>query len=268
MTYPIILEKPQKHDNIEFYPLTEIQDTMADNFTQPTSTYGTAAGMSRATFDAGLRAHMQRVYSYMAGGLGLTGLVAWAVANVPALYNAIFGTPLAWVAMLAPLGFVFFMSMRAHRVSASTLLTMFWVFSGVMGLSMATIFVAFTNADVARAFFITGAMFGGMSLYGYTTKRDLTGMGSFLMMGLFGLILASLVNLFVASSALQFAVSVAGVIIFTGLTAWDTQRIKEQYAEGFGVEANQKLAVMGALSLYLNFINLFQMLLSLGGNRR
>ncbi len=241
---------------------------MADNF-NPSTTYGSAAGTSRATFDAGLRTHMQRVYGYMAGGLGLTGLVAWAVANVPALYNTIFGTPLAYVAMLAPLGFVFFMSLRAHRMAASTLLTTFWAFSGVMGLSMATIFVAYTNADIARAFFITGAMFGGMSLYGYTTKRDLTGMGSFLMMGLFGLIIASVVNIFVASSALQFAVSILGVIIFTGLTAWDTQRIKEQYAEGFGVEANQKLAVMGALSLYLNFINLFQMLLSLtSGNRR
>lgn len=239
---------------------------MTDQYSQ--TTFGAAASMSRATFDAGLRAHMMRVYNYMMGGLAITGATSFAVANIPALYNAIFGTPLAFLVMLSPLAFIFFMGFRAHRTSASTLQTMFWAFCGVMGLSMATIFVAYAGADIARAFFITAAMFGGTSLYGYTTRRDLTGVGSFMVMGMIGLLIASLVNIFLASSALQFAVSVASVIIFTGLTAWDTQRIKEQYAEGYGIEANQKLAVMGALSLYLNFINLFQSILALTSDRR
>ena len=224
--------------------------------------------IDRATFDAGLRTHMLRIYNYMMAGLAITGAVAFGVANVPALYNAIFGTPLSFVAMLAPLGFMFFFQYKTTRAPASTLQTLFWVFCGLMGLSMATIFVAFTGADIARAFFITAAMFGATSLYGYTTRKDLTGMGTFMMMGLFGLLIASVVNIFLASSALQWAVSVAGVVIFTGLTAWDTQRIKAQYAEEFGTETNSKMAVLGALSLYLNFINMFQMILSLmrGGN--
>ncbi|MGE3770398.1 MAG: Bax inhibitor-1 family protein [Bdellovibrionales bacterium] len=230
---------------------------------------GTATrAIDRATFDAGLRQHMLRVYNFMGLGLALTGAVAFATANIPALYNLIFGSPLMWLVMLAPLGFIFYFSYNFHRASASKLQTLFWVFCGLMGLSMASIFVVFTGADIARAFFITAAMFGGTSLYGYTTKRDLTGMGAFMAMGLIGLIIASLVNIFLASSALQWAVSVAGVVIFTGLAAYDTQRIKEQYSEGHGVEANTKLAVMGALSLYLDFINLFQMLLSLLGGRR
>ena len=184
---------------------------MADNYPQTTyAPSGSAVGINRATFDAGLRAHMQRVYSLMAGGLALTGGTAWLVAHVPALFNTIFGTPLAWVVMLAPLGFVFFMSARANRMTASGLTGVFWGFSAVMGLSMASIFIAFAQADIARAFFVTAAMFAGMSLYGYTTKRDLTGVGSFLVMGLFGLMIAALVNLFVHSSALQFAVSIIG----------------------------------------------------------
>lgn len=239
---------------------------MNDNLS--TQSYGAAAGLSRATFDVGLRAHMMRVYNYMTAGLALTGLLAWAVAHVPSLYAAIFGTPLAFLVMLAPLGFIFFMSMRFNRMSIGSLQTAFFSFCGLMGLSLATIFVAYANADIARAFFITAATFGGMSLYGYTTKRDLTGFGSFLFMGLLGMLVASVVNIFIASSALQFAVSVAGVLIFTGLTAYDTQRIKEQYAEGYGVENNNKLAVMSALSLYLNFINLFQLILQLTSNRR
>jgi hypothetical protein len=223
--------------------------------------------IDRATFDAGLRAHMLRVYNFMGLGLALTGAVAFAVANIAPLYNLIFGTPLAFVAMLAPLGFLFFFSFKMNSASASTIQTLFWVFCGLMGVSMATIFVAFAGADIARAFFITGAMFGATSLWGYTTRRDLTGMGAFMMMGVIGLVIAGLVNLFLQSSALQWAVSMASVVIFTGLTAWDTQRIKEQYAESYGIEANTKLAVMGALSLYLNFINLFQAILSLLGRR-
>jgi FtsH-binding integral membrane protein len=233
-------------------------------FNQATAT---PRAIDRATFDAGLRAHMLRVYNFMGLGLALTGAVAFAVANIAPLYSLIFQTPLAFVAMLAPLGFLFFFSFKVNSASASTVQTLFWVFCGLMGLSMATIFVAYAGADIARAFFITGAMFGATSLWGYTTRRDLTGMGAFMMMGLLGLIIASLVNLFMQSSALQWAVSMASVVIFTGLTAWDTQRIKEQYAESYGVEANTKLAVMGALSLYLNFINLFQAILSLLGRR-
>ncbi|MGQ9368565.1 Bax inhibitor-1/YccA family protein [Azospirillum sp. ST 5-10] len=218
-------------------------------------------------FDEGLRRHMLRVYNFMVLGLALTGVVAFVVASTPALYVPIFTTPLKWVVMLAPLAFVMVLSWRFDRMSASGLQALFWTFCGVMGLSMASIFLVFTGASVARVFFITAAMFAAMSLWGYTTKADLSKMGSFLIMGLIGIVIASLVNIFVGSSALQFAISVIGVIVFTGLTAYDTQTIKESYAEHYGEEANTKLAVMGALSLYLNFINLFQMLLQLMGQR-
>jgi FtsH-binding integral membrane protein len=222
---------------------------------------------SQAEFDEGLRRHMLQVYNYMMLGLALTGIVAYVVGTTPALYAPIFGTPLKWVVMLAPLAFVFFFSFRIQSMSASTAQLTFWIFCAVMGLSMASIFLVFTGASIARVFFITAGMFGAASLYGYTTKADLTKFGSFLFMGLIGIIIASLVNLFVGSSAIQFAVSVIGVIVFTGLAAYDTQMIKETYAENAGIEQNSKLAVFGALSLYLSFINLFQMLLSLFGAR-
>ncbi len=225
------------------------------------------AGSDRVSFDMGLRTHMQRVFNYMGGGLALTGLLAYVVANT-ALANVIYGTPLRWVAMLAPLAFIMYMNIKMQTVSAARLRMVFWFFCAAMGLSMGSIFLVFSNASVARAFFITAATFGAMSLWGYTTKKDLTAMGSFLLMGLFGLMIASLVNLFLLSSGLQWIVSVAGVLIFTGLTAWDVQRIKQTYAAGWGDEANDKLAVFGALSLYLNFINLFQFILSLTGDRR
>ncbi|WP_429649168.1 Bax inhibitor-1/YccA family protein [Skermanella aerolata] len=211
---------------------------------------------------------MLRVYNYMTSGLILTGLVAYLTASVPAFFNAVFGTPLVWLVMLAPLGFVFFLSFRIHAISAAKAQMLFWSFSLVMGLSLASIFVVFTGASIARVFFITAGMFAATSLYGYTTKRDLARLGSFLVMGLFGIVIASLVNLFIGSSALHFAVSVIGVVVFTGLAASDTQRIKEMYAEGYGTEANSKLAIMGALSLYLNFLNLFLMLLHLFGVQR
>ena len=222
------------------------------------------------SIDAGLRQHMLRVYNYMASGLVLTGIVAYVVANTPSVFNAIFGTPLAWVVMLAPLGFVFFLSLRLDRIKASTAQALFWAFAAVMGLSMATIFVAFTGASVARVFFITAGTFAAMSLYGYTTRRSLANIGSFLFMGLIGIIIASLVNIFVASSALHFAISVIGVIVFVGLTAWDTQSIKEEYysVQYAGGEVAGKTAIMGALRLYLDFINLFIMLLQLLGARR
>ncbi|MBN9530671.1 MAG: Bax inhibitor-1/YccA family protein [Alphaproteobacteria bacterium] len=226
-----------------------------------------AAGTDRALFDEGLRRHMLRVYNYMGLGLALTGLVAFVVGTTPALFVPIFSTPLKWVVMLAPLAFVFFLSFRIHAISAATAQTLFWVFCAVMGLSLASVFLIYTGVSIARTFFITAVMFGATSLYGYTTKRDLSKMGSFLMMGLIGIVIASLVNIFLGSTMLQFVISVIGVIVFTGLTAYDTQSIKEQYAENYDAESTQKMAVFGALSLYLNFINLFQILLSFTGQR-
>jgi hypothetical protein len=226
-----------------------------------------SAAASAAQFDMGLRQHMLRVYNYMGLGLALTGVVALLVASTPALYGPIFGTPLKWVVMLAPLAFVFFFSFRIERMSASTAQLTFWLFCATMGLSLASIFLVFTGASIARTFFIAAAMFGATSLYGYTTRRDLAQFGSFLMMGLIGIVIASLVNIFLGSTGLQFVISIIGVLIFTGLTAWDTQNIKEQYAENFEAETRTKLAVFGALSLYLNFINIFQLLLNLTGQR-
>ncbi|EKF57471.1 Bax inhibitor-1/YccA family protein [Allorhizobium sp. NPDC080224] len=228
--------------------------------------YG-AQAQSAALFDEGLRKHMLRVYNYMGLGLVITGIVAFVVSQTPALYVPIFSTPLKWVVMLAPLAFVFFFSFRIHAMSAATAQLTFWAFAAVMGLSLSSVFLVFTGTSIARTFFITATMFGAMSLYGYTTKRDLAQFGSFLVMGLIGVIIASIVNIFLGSSALQFAISVIGVFVFVGLTAWDTQNIKQQYAENFDQESQQKLAVFGALSLYLNFVNLFQLLLSLTGQR-
>ena len=224
-------------------------------------------GQATEVFDAGLRAHMLRVYNYMASGLALTGIVAYAAAY-SGLYAQLAATPLIWVVMLAPLGFIFFLSFKIQTMRASTAQTLFWAFAGIMGLSMAFIFLAFTGASIARVFFITAGTFAAMSLWGYTTKRDLTGMGSFLFMGLIGIILASIVNMFIASSALHFAISAIGVIIFVGLTAYDTQKIKNEYAEWHDSETSSKLAIMGALRLYLDFINLFMLLLHFFGDRR
>jgi len=232
--------------------------------------YRTSTGFgqqSAALFDEGLRQHMLRVYNYMAIGLVMTGVVAFTVASVPALYVPIFSSPLKWVVMLAPLAFVLFFSFRIQSMSASAAQTMFWAFCAVMGLSLASVFLVFTGTSIARTFFIAATMFGAMSLYGYTTKTDLTKFSSFLIMGLIGVIIAALVNLFLQSSALQFAISVIGIFVFLGLTAWDTQSIKEQYAENFDSESRQKMAVFGALSLYLNFVNIFQLLLHFTGER-
>ena len=218
--------------------------------------------------DEGLRSYLLQVYNYMGLGLAITGVVAFLVAATPALYEPIFTTPLKWVVMLAPLGFVFFLGAKIQTMSVSAAQITFWAFAAVMGLSMASIFLVFTGASIARVFFITAAMFGAMSLYGYTTKRDLSGWGSFLFMGLIGIIIAALVNIFLASAALQFAVSVIGVLVFTGLTAYDTQRIKEMYYELDAADVATRTAIMGALSLYLNFINMFMMLLHLFGTTR
>jgi len=230
--------------------------------------YRTAyARTDAALFDEGLRQHMLRVYNYMGLGLVLTGVVAFVVASTPALYVPIFSTPLKWVVMLAPLAFVMFFSFRIQSMSAGAAQGLFWAFCAVMGLSLASVFLVFTGTSIARTFFIAATMFGATSLYGYTTKRDLTQFSSFLIMGLIGVIIAGLVNLFIGSSALQFAISVIGIIVFIGLTAWDTQTIKEQYAENFDADSKQKLAVFGAFSLYLNFVNIFQLLLQFTGQR-
>jgi FtsH-binding integral membrane protein len=230
--------------------------------------YMTPAQAEAAQIDVGLRQYMLRVYNTMAGGLALTGLVAFLVASSPAAVQLLFGTPLKWVVMLAPIALVFFFSFKIESLKASTAQTIFWVYAGVMGASLATVFLVFTGASVARTFFVTAAAFAGLSLYGYTTKRDLSAFGTFLVMGLIGLIIASIVNIFLASSMLQFVISAAGVLIFAGLTAWDTQKIKEMYWEADGYEVASKKAIMGALTLYLDFINLFMFLLQFLGVRR
>lgn len=229
----------------------------------------TGPGVSvAAAFDAGLRRHMLGIYNHMGLGLIVTGLTASAVASTPALYQPIFGTPLKWLAIFAPLAFVLFISFRVERMSAASLRTAFLAFSAVMGVSMASIFLVFTGTSIAQTFFIAAAMFLAMSLWGYTTGRDLSRWSTFLLMGLIGVIGASIVNLFLGSSTLQLVVSIAGVIVFTGLTAWDTQRAKSDYLAYAGTEHREKLAVMSALSLYLNLVNLFQLLLAFTGQRQ
>jgi FtsH-binding integral membrane protein len=220
-----------------------------------------------AQIDAGLRVHMQRVYGYMAGGLALTGIVAYAAA-VSGFYQAIAETGWIWIVILAPLGFVLALSFGIERMNAGTAMAMFWIYAAVMGLSLGGIFLVYTGTSIARVFFITAATFGAMSLYGYTTRSDLSGFGSFLFMGLIGIVIASIVNIFIGSSALQFAISIIGVIVFVGLTAYDTQRIKMMYLESDTAEIAGKKAVTGALALYLDFINLFMLLLQLFGQRR
>ena len=229
--------------------------------------YDPRIGAPPSAIDAGLRAYMLRVYNYMAGGLAVTGIVAYAAAS-SGFYQAIAGTPLIWLVMLAPLGFVLVLSFGIQHMSAGTAAVLFWIYAAVMGLSLGSIFLVFTGASIARVFFITAATYGAMSVYGYTTRTDLSGFGSFLMMGLIGIVIASLVNLFLKSDGLQFAISIIGVLVFVGLTAYDTQRIKAMYLESDTDEAEGKKAILGALSLYLDFINLFMMLLQLFGARR
>jgi len=221
------------------------------------------------TLDKGLQSYMYKVYNVMGLGLAVTGFVAFAVASVPSLFNLIFGTPLAFVAMFAPLAFLWFgfTPSKIANYPSEKLQGTFILFSAVMGVSMAALFHIFTGESIARVFFITAATFSATSIYGYTAKKDLTGVASFLFMGLMGIFIASLVNIFMHSAAIQFVVSVVGVLVFTGLTAFETQRLKFVYRAG-QTENNNKMAVVGALNLYLNFINLFQMLLHFLGNRR
>lgn len=227
----------------------------------------TAASGAQARFDEGLRSYMLGIYKNMGIGLALTGLVALGVSMTPALVALIFGTPLKWVAMLAPLAFIFFFTFRIDRMSTAGARTAFYAFAAVMGVSMASIFLVFTGTSIAMAFFTAAAMFAGLSLIGYTTNRDLSGMGTFLFVGLIAVIGASLINLFIGSSVLQMVLSVVGVMVFAGLTAWDTQRLKSEYLAYGRSEAADKMAIMGALSLYLNLINMFQLLLNLMGER-
>ena len=222
------------------------------------------------TIDEGLRAHMSRVYNMMAIGLVLTGVLAYAVGTSEELLRIYMGNSLIyWTVILAPLGIVFFglTPGRVRRMSIGAVAALYLTLTGLFGISLSTIFLVYSTESIARVFFITAGMFSATSIYGYTTKKDLTSMGSFMFMGLIGIIIATLVNFFMQSSALHFAISVIGVIVFTGLTAWDTQRIKETYHASYGQDSLTKMAIMGALSLYLDFINLFIMLLRLFGGR-
>jgi FtsH-binding integral membrane protein len=218
--------------------------------------------------DVGLRNYMLRIYNYMASALALTGVVAYVFAGYLETNRALVHSPVMWLIILAPFGLVMLLSFGINRLSAAAAQGIFWLYAGLMGLSMSTIFLTYTGSSIARVFFITAGTFAAMSLYGYTTKRDLSQIGSFLFMGLIGIVIASLVNMFLVSSALQFAICVIGVIVFVGLTAWDTQSIKEMYYEGDGSEIAAKKSVMGALRLYLDFVNLFMMLIQLLGVRR
>ena len=244
--------------------------------------YGQTVGRAdAAVIDEGLRAYMIRVYNYMASGVAITGIVAYAVyamsvvtgadgtiTGLTSFGNLMYASAFKWVVIFAPLAMVFFLSLRIENMSVGTAQGLFWLFSALMGASISSIFLVYAGESIARVFFITAAAFGALSLWGYTTKKDISGWGSFLFMGLIGIILASLVNLFIGSTALQFAVSVIGVLVFAGLTAYDTQQIKEMYSvQDDGTVAGKK-AVMGALRLYLDFINLFMMMLQLFGDRR
>ncbi|MGD9738511.1 MAG: Bax inhibitor-1/YccA family protein [Bauldia sp.] len=259
------------------------------NYENP-SRYRTAVPTTAGAIDEGLRSYMLRVYNYMGIGLAITGVVAYviyslAVGTTPnpayadgaaigdglyltSLGATLYGSALMWVVALAPLALVFFISFRIHTLSVGAAQVTFWVFAALMGASLSSIFLVYTHESIVQVFFITAAMFGAMSLWGYTTKRDLTGMGSFLFMGLIGVVIAMIVNLFLQSSALGFAISVIGVLVFVGLTAYDTQKIKEAYVANDDGTMMGRKAIMGALTLYLDFINLFLMLLRLFGQNR
>jgi uncharacterized protein len=237
------------------------------------SGFGASAGLngqveSRSGYDLGLRRHMLGIYNYMTSGVLLTGIVALLFAQ-SGLAEQLFvnGGILKWVVMLAPLGFVFAISGGAQRFSQTTLQILFWSFAAVMGMSLSYIFLVYTGASIATTFFATAGAFAGLSLFGYTTKKDLSGLGSFLVMGVIGLIIASVLNIFIGSEPLHYAISFIGVLIFAGLTAYDTQTLKNQYYAVAGTDFAGKAMVLGALTLYLDFINMFQFLLSFMGNR-
>jgi uncharacterized protein len=244
------------------------------NDPQPTQTgFGTSPSLNggalgrAGVYDMGLRKHMLAIYNYMASGVLLSGIVALLFAQ-SGMAAQVMATPLKWLIILAPLGFVFGMSFGLNRMQTSTLQAMFWGFCVAMGLSMSTIFLVYTGASIATTFFATAGAFAGLSLVGYTTRKDLSAMGSFMTMGLIGILIAMVINMFLQSSGLQLAISILGVLIFAGLTAYDTQRLKNEYAMLAGTEFAGKAVVMGALSLYLDFINMFQFLLAFMGDRR
>ena len=239
------------------------------NWSDPRTTaavHPTTVGTREAAYDAGLRSYMLSVYNYMASGVLLTGIVALLFAS-SGLAAEILSTPLRWVIMLAPLAFVMVLSFGINKLSTGAAQALFWVYAAVMGLSMSTIFIAFTGTSIATTFFATAAAFIGLSLYGYTTKKDLSGFGTFLIMGVVGILVAMLINMFVQSSALSLAISVIGVLLFAGLTAYDTQKIKSMYFYVRGTDFVGKSVVMGALTLYLDFVNMFTFLLNLLGSR-
>jgi hypothetical protein len=258
---------------------------MSDHNTNPATRYG-ATARTQVAIDEGLRAYMLRVYNYMALGLAITGAAALAtfklaITNDPSSMVAriggqginafgamIYQSPLKWVVIFAPLAFVLILSFGIQKLSVATAQLLFWVYAATVGLSLSVIFLVYTGQSIVQVFFVTAASFGALSLYGYTTKRNLSAMGAFLIMGLFGIIIASIVNIFIGSSMMQWIISVIGVFIFAGLTVYDTQRIKEMYLEADDSETAGRKAVMGALALYLDFINLFMMLLQLFGGRR
>ena len=274
--------------------MSDLQRNMA------TSPFGQTIGRTdTVAVDQGLRAYMLHIYNYMVLGLAITGLAALGIymlsvtddvntamkvlrngAQIPVPMGKTmfltpigyytFVSPLKWAIMLSPFALVLVLSFGIERMRPAMAQLMFWIYAALVGVSLGSIFMVFTHTSIVRVFFITAASFGALSLYGYTTKRDMTGMGSFLIMGLFGIIIASVVNIFLASSMLQFVVSVVGVLVFAGLTAWDTQRLKNDYIYGYasqGGDVAERAAISGALSLYLNFINLFTLLLSLLGQR-
>jgi len=239
---------------------------MSTPFNQPRYGFGTAT-IDQAAVDQALRSYMLRVYNYMGSGLALSAIVALVVSQSPALMSTLFTGGLAFVVMLAPLGLLLVMSFGANKLSAGALQGLYWAFTATMGLSLSSIFMIYTGTSILRIFFITAAMFGAMSLWGYTTKRDLTGMGTFLFMGVIGLFIAGIVNIFLGSSVLQMAISAITVLVFTGLTAYDTQRIKSEFYEGDAADLQTKQAIFGATSLYVNFLNIFMALLQLFGQK-
>ena len=243
---------------------------MQNQYDPRTATTGVntaTVGVPRAARDAGLRSYMLSVYNYMASGVLLTGIVALLFAN-SGLAAQVLVTPLRWLIILAPLGFVMAMSFGLNRMSTGTLQVLFWGFAVAMGLSLSSVFLVYTGVSIAQAFFAVAAGFLGLSLYGYTTKRDLSGFGTFLIMGVVGLFVAMLINLFLQSPAMQLAISAIGVLLFAGLTAYDTQKIKSMYAYVAGTDMMGKVVIMGALNLYLDFINMFMFILQLFGDRR
>ena len=240
------------------------------NWSDPRTTAAprpTNVGAREAAFDAGLRSYMLSVYNYMASGVLLTGIVAMLFAN-SGMAAQILSTPLRWLVMLAPLAFVMVLSFGINRLSTGTAQALFWAFAVAMGFSLSSIFLVYTGTSIAQTFFATAAAFGGLSLFGYTTKKDLSAFGTFLIMGVVGLLVAMLINIFLQSPVFQLAISGIGVLLFAGLTAYDTQKIKSVYYQVQGTDFVGKSVVMGALTLYLDFVNMFTFLLSFMGDRR